>query len=191
MNLDEWHALKTRIPGWFAFAKVYDNAVTAARDGAVFVEVGSWKGLSAYYMASKIRDSGKRIHFYCVDHWIGSVEHQTDPDVLAGTLYETFLRNVADVREYLEPLRMSSVEAATRFSDGSCALVLLDAGHTYSDVRKDIAAWWPKVGPGAVLAGDDYDWEGVRLAVHDVFGAAVEVLGKEGRRNWRMTKSTG
>lgn len=188
MNLDEWRALKARIPGWFAFAKVYDEAVAAARDGAIFVEVGSWKGLSAYYMASHIRDSGKRIRFYCVDHWAGSEEHQTDPEVVAGTLYDTFLRNVADVREHLEPLRMSSVEAATRFADASCALVLLDAGHGYEDVRADIAAWWPKVQPGGVLAGDDYEWEGVRRAAHDVFGAAVEVLGKEGRRHWRVTK---
>ena len=188
MKLEEWRALKARIPGWFAFARVYDAAVEAAADGDVFVEVGSWKGLSAYYMAARIRDSGKRIRFVCVDHWIGSAEHQSDADVVAGTLFDTFLRNVAEVRDYLEPMRMSSVEGAARFADGSCALVLLDAGHGYDDVRADIAAWWPKVAPGAVLAGDDYEWEGVRRAVHDVFGADVEVLGTEGRRHWRVRK---
>jgi predicted O-methyltransferase YrrM len=187
-NLDAWRALKARIPGWFTYSRTYDRAVSQANDGAVFVEVGSWKGLSAYYMATRIRDSGKRIAFYCVDHWLGSPEHQNDPDVVAGRLYETFLRNVAEVRSYVEPLRMPSLDAARRFDDGSCALVLIDAAHEYDAVKNDIRAWWPRVAKGGMLAGDDYDWPGVQRAVNEAFGSSVELVGDVGRRHWRLTK---
>jgi hypothetical protein len=187
-NLEEWRALKAKIPGWFAFARTYDRAVDTASDGAIFVEVGSWKGRSAYYMATRIRDSGKRIRFCCVDHWQGSPEHRGDPDVAAGTLYDTFLRNIADVRDYIEPMRMSSLDAAAQFADTSCALVLIDASHEYEDVKADIRAWWPKVAPGGTLAGDDYDWPGVQRAVGEIFGGRVDVVGEENRRHWRVTK---
>ena len=179
-----------KIPGWFKFGRIYEAAIAAADGGAVFVEVGSWKGRSAYFMASRIRDSGKQIRFYCVDHWLGSDEdeHARDPAVIAGRLYETFLRNVAPVREFLTPLRMTSLDAARLFPDGSCDLVMIDASHDYESVRADIAAWWPKIKRGGVLAGDDYCWPGVERAVQEAFGARVKVLGKDKGRHWRTTR---
>ena len=177
-----------KIPGWFKYRRLYDAAIAAAADGAVFVEVGSWKGRSAHYMASRIRESGKRIRFCCVDHWLGSAEHRDDPDVVGGTLYDTFLRNTASVSGFIEPMRMTSLEAAQQFPEGSCDLVMLEASHDYESVRADIAAWWPKVTPRGVLAGDDYAWPGVSRAVEEAFGARVKVLGKDKGRHWRVAK---
>jgi hypothetical protein len=34
--------------------------------------------------------------------------------------------------------------------------VYIDGSHSYESVRNDIAAWWPLVAPGGILAGDDY-----------------------------------
>ena len=59
-----------------------------------FVEVGSWKGRSAAFMAVEIINSGKNIKFDCVDTWEGSdneSSHLTDDDVIAGTLYDAFI----------------------------------------------------------------------------------------------------
>ncbi len=187
-RLEAWRALKARIPGRFVFARTYDRAVAAAKDDAIFVEVGSGKGQSAFYMASQVKASGKRIRFHCIDHWLGSDEHGDDRDLVSGTPYDTFLRNVADVREYLEPLRLPSLEAATRFDDDSCALALVAARHQYAEVRADIMAWWPKVASGGILAGDDYEWPDVQRAVHEVFGDRVEVVGISPRRHWRVVK---
>ena len=131
-----------KIPGWFKFGRVYEGAIAAADDGAVFV----------------------------------------------GRLYETFLRNVAPVRDFLTPMRMTSVDASRQFPDGSCDLVLIDASHDYESVRADIAAWWPKIKRGGVLAGDDYCWPGVQRAVEEAFGARAKVLGKDKGRHWRATR---
>ncbi len=58
-----WHD----IPGFFDFMDLYDLAVSGVRDGDTLVEVGSFLGKSAAYMAERIRESGKRLHFQCVD----------------------------------------------------------------------------------------------------------------------------
>lgn len=161
------------IPGWFAGEKVYARAVREAKEGARFVEVGSWKGKSASFMAVEIANSGKNIEFTCVDHWEGSDEraHKTDEDVQAGTLYETFMDNIAPVRTHIGTLRTSSLDAASQFKDESLDFVYLDAAHDYESVKADIEAWLPKLKKGGTIAGDDYalPWVGVMKAVDEAF----------------------
>ncbi len=161
------------IEGWFQFFGIYSRVVQEAQPGAHFVEVGAWKGKSAAYMAVEIANSGKQIQFDVVDTWRGSNEpfHQQDPFVQAGTLYEHFLDNMKPVEGFYTPKRMTSVEAANTYADGSLDFVMLDAGHEYEDVRSDILAWWPKVKVGGIIAGDDYqnDFPGVMQAVNELF----------------------
>lgn len=139
------------------------------RDGAVFVEVGSWKGRSAAFLATEIHNSGKDIRLHCVDTWEGTPdenEHQTDPDVVAGELLDRFKENVAPVAHVISIVRKPSIEAATLYLDDSLDFVFIDAGHTFADVDADIKAWLPKVRPGGMIAGHDFDWShGVQRAV--------------------------
>ena len=130
-----------------------------ARDGAVFVELGAWKGRSTAFMGVEIANSATDIEFYAVDTWLGSAAesvHDADPDLQEGTLHQAFLQNIEPVRAYVRPLRELSTQAATRFGDGGVDFVFVDAGHTYQDVTNDLVAWWPKVRPGGVMAGDDW-----------------------------------
>lgn len=53
-------------------------------------------------------------------------------------------------------LRMTSHEAAAHFTDASVGFVYIDGLHDYESVKNDIADWWPKVSPGGILAGHDY-----------------------------------
>src|SRR5690242_6325188 len=151
-----WHTLPG--PSWFSAATIYKAQVARARPGAVFVEIGAWKGRSTAYMAVEIINSGKPIEFYTVDQWLGveEPEYRRDPDVVAGRLFSTFLGNIAAVRDHVVPLHGSSTAAATRFADRSIDFVYLDADHAYAAVKADLAAWWPKLRPGGVIAGDDW-----------------------------------
>jgi cephalosporin hydroxylase len=180
----------TRVPGWFSFSGVYTEAVAAApQAGAVFVEIGAWKGKSTSFMAVEIANSGKGVEFFAVDTWLGSDEaaHHNDPDVQAGRLYEVFLRNIKPVADYVKPIRAPSVEAAKLFEDGSVDFLLLDGDHTLEGVRADLAAWLPKMKPGATLAGDDWNWSGVHTAVRERFAEdRIEVLGDGKGRHWRV-----
>jgi len=158
------------IDGWFNFVSIYNYAVDMGEDGDHFVEVGAWKGRSAAYMAVEIANSGKQIKFDVVDTWQGSEEHQTDQMVITDSLYNHFLENLKPVEAYYTPVRMTSLEAAAQYSDNSLDFVLLDASHTYEDVKADIQAWLPKVKSGGILAGDDYHhtWQGVVDAVTEM-----------------------
>lgn len=165
-----------RIQGWFDFQNHYTNMVNQAQDGAHFVEVGTWKGTSAAYMAVEIVNSGKKIRFDCVDTWKGSDEdwHKQDHHVQQGTLYEHFLDNMKPVEGFYNPVRLTSVEAAAQYENRSLDFVFIDAGHTYEDVKADIIAWLPKVKKGGWIGGHDYPWcEGIRRACKELLPGHV------------------
>ena len=127
-----------------------------------FVEIGTWKGKSAAFMAVEIINSGKDIKFDCVDTWQGSEEHQEgqaneDSDVINNRLFEVFTDNMKPVEGYYNPIRATSLEAASLYEDGSLDFVFIDASHDYENVKADIAAWAPKVRPGGYLAGHDFN----------------------------------
>lgn len=159
------------IQGWFIYNEIYDIAVQTAQDGAHFVEVGSWRGRSTAYMAVTIANSGKKIRFDAVDTWRGSLDeeiHQTDPSVVNDTLYDEFLANMSPVKDIVNPVRMTSIEASKQYEDNSLDFVLIDGSHVYEDVCDDINHWLKKLKPGAMLAGDDYEWTGVKQAVNEL-----------------------
>jgi len=180
------------VSGWFSFRDLYAQIVAEARDGAHFVEVGSWKGRSAAFMAVEIANSGKQIAFDCVDTWLGSNEkkHSEDPAVIAGTLYSDFLKNTAPARRYIRAaIRMPSVRAAQLYADGSLDFVFIDAAHDYENVRRDIGAWRPKIRVGGALAGDDFHFAGVTRATVDAFGQELQLIKGTGTgRQWKWTR---
>lgn len=162
------------IHGWFSAQHLYQQMVHETKSGGIFVEVGAWKGRSAAYMAVEIANSGKNIALHTVDWFKGSDEpaHHSDPDVRAGRLLEVFTKNIKPVRQYVTAHVMVSVAAAAQFEDDSLDFVFLDADHTYEGVKADILAWLPKVKPGGMLAGDDYNYfPGVKKAVDELLPA--------------------
>ncbi len=182
------------IPGWFNFQDVYDSAVDDAVDGDVLVEVGSFLGKSAAYMAERIKKSKKRLTFYAVDIWDDDIWWTgLRPDDLpypwpvgelcGRPLDRAFLYCMNSVGAHggvVRPMQMDSVEAAGTFHDGSLSFVFIDADHRWDAVVKDLEAWKPKVRPGGVFAGHDYIaplWPDVKRAVDLEFGKKVEVLG--------------
>jgi hypothetical protein len=85
--------------------------------------------------------------------------------------------------------RRTSVKAAEDIADGSLDFVYIDARHDYGSVLEDLAAWFPKVRPGGLIAGHDYiDGEfpqgvfGVKRAVDEFFAArGIEVHSTDGK----------
>jgi hypothetical protein len=180
------------VPGWFDWPDLYAALVASApASGCHVVEVGAWKGRSAAFMGVEIANSGKAIRYDVVDTWQGTPTealHQDDPDVQNGRLYDVFLSNIAPVRPYVHPLRMTSVEAAATYPDGSLDVVFLDADHGTDAVIADCQAWWPKLRPGGILAGHDRSWDTVKTAVH-AFGQFAGVRVRPvSRECWQFTK---
>lgn len=158
-----------KIDGWFHCADLYRQMVREARDGETFVEVGAWKGRSAAFLAVEIINSGKDINLHVVDSFKGSKEHQDSPEIKNGTLYQEFITNMEPVRDHIVLWPASSLSVAGVFAAGSVDFCYIDASHEYEDVKADILAWLPKIRPGGLLAGDDYEcYPGVAKAVDEV-----------------------
>jgi hypothetical protein len=165
------------IDGWFNAAQLYKGAVEHASDGAVFVEVGAWKGKSAAYMCVEILNSNKDIKFHVVDYFQGSKEHEKEDAIVNGTLKQEFLKNTERVSHAYRLHDMTSLEAAQLFADGSLDFVYIDASHEYEDVKADIQAWLPKMKRNAILSGDDFDiYQGVNKAVEELL-PGFELIG--------------
>jgi len=62
-----------------------------------------------------------------------------------------------------------TVQAAKVKNDRFFDFVYIDADHSYEAVKKDLAAWYPKVKNDGYLAGHGWDWQksGVRQAVEE------------------------
>lgn len=168
---------------------VYEAAVSAAADGAHFVEVGCWKGASTIMLAKMIRASGKRIQITAVDTFTGSPDedyHRREVERCGGSLRAAFDANLRKhgVEGLVEVKQMDSVCAARAFAAESLDFVFIDAQHGYDAVHQDIRAWLPLVKPGATLAGHDVDWPGVRRAVTELLPGAKMVP----PRSWAWRK---
>lgn len=120
--------------------------------------------------------------------------------------YEGLLRTLITLRPFglrSVVMRMRSLDAAAIFQAGALDFVYLDGVHRVPGIDFDIAAWWPKVRPGGILAGHDYEpWNPephVRTAV-DAFalahGLAVSVTRLDSmdhghdRHSWLLQKPT-
>jgi SAM-dependent methyltransferase len=165
-----------RIPGWFTYAALYEQAVNEAKANDTLVEVGAWLGRSTAFLCQRAKASGKSIKVLVVDTF--NVIPEGLPMVSAavaagGSVRSVFERNMrlAGVRDDLEIHESSSVNAADAIPDSSCAFVFIDADHSYESVRADIRAWRNKVRPGGILAGHDcYTFASVYNAVRDELG---------------------
>ena len=166
-----------KIQGWFTFPNFYKQLVEQAKDGYHFVEVGTWKGKSAAYMAVEIINSGKRIKFDCVDTWEGdtSITSSYDEPLLKtpGALYEHFLSNIAPIRypvnyQVLNPIKYTSEEASKLYEAHSVNCVFIDAAHDYVSAFTDINLWRSKIVPGGVLAGHDASHPPIQQALNEL-----------------------
>lgn len=151
------------IQGWFDYEDLYRQMASMCYVNSTIVEVGSWKGKSAAFMAVEILNRNPSIRFHCVDTWLGSVEHQeggpfADEHAINGTLYEHFLENIKPVKHVINPIRMDSISASKLFTDRTLEFVFIDADHSYEGVSADIKAWKPKLIPGGFLCGHDINW---------------------------------
>lgn len=122
------------------------------------VEIGVQCGnFSAYILTHW---NGKKL--YSIDPW----KHQDDKMALLDisneeqniheSNYRKTLVNLQPFGARSEIIREFSISAAKRFQDNSLDFVYIDARHDYRSVQSDLAAWYPKIMVGGILAGHDY-----------------------------------
>jgi hypothetical protein len=160
---------------WFTYPELYGFIPDHFGEGAVFVEVGVWKGRSICHLAVEVINQNKNQKIYAVDTWSTqdyidlSGKNPTEED----ELYNTYLKNIEPVKDYITSIRSFSVEAAKQFEDKSIDFIFIDAAHDYENVKKDILAWLPKIKDTGIIAGHDYVGVGdVKRAVDEIFDSS-------------------
>jgi predicted O-methyltransferase YrrM len=177
-------------PGYFDFADIYDEAVAQAHhvDFSHFVEVGVMFGRSALYLAQAIRASGKNIIFDAVDRFNWKIDEslldkfdeplRTNVRGMSQLEIANHIRSRAGLERHVHFIQSSGQDAARLYADASLDFVFIDAEHGYQDTVELLRAYLPKMKPGSLLAGHDFDLPGVRRAVLDVLGDKVRTPGK-------------
>ena len=142
---------------------------------AVVVELGSWKGRSTGWLATGIKDRGVG-RVFAVDTWRGTETEELHKRMLAGyapdELFREFRANMQQlgVADIVEPMQMTTLEAAAAWPHGACIGVLhIDASHEYEDVKADFEAWERYVSPGGFIVFDDVpSWPGPTRFVQEL-----------------------
>lgn len=163
---------------WFNYQELYSEMVRQFPDGSKFVEVGTWKGRSAAFMAVEIINSGKKIKFDCIDNWeyVDGLQTDIEKQLFGKDIYNEFINNIKPVSHIVNPIKSISWEAASLYDDQSLDFIFIDAAHDYESVKKDISAWLPKLKKNGIIAGHDYTSHiGVKTAVDELL--SVEILG--------------
>lgn len=163
-------SLKPKISGWNSESIALEYAINTYKPESI-VEVGSWLGASAIYMASLTEAP-----IVCVDTFLGSNEvlwREGKVNNLVNnfnSIYRQFCANIThkELNNQVSPLPMTSSSAAELLAklDVTIDMVYIDAGHREREVYADLQDWWPLT--NKVLVGDDYNshWPGVIAAAN-------------------------
>ena len=138
--------------------KVLLPAIINKFDYKVGVEVGvSWGGHAIHL----VKNSG--IYLYLVDNYndYEAVPRHDRKYNMKSTGDSRYGEAQVNLKEYIdkkrcELIRANSVDAALGVADNSLDFIYIDADHSYVGTKGDIAAWYPKVKVGGVMAGHDY-----------------------------------
>lgn len=180
----------------FGDAPAFDWLIDTVKPSTI-IEIGSWKGHSANYMADACKRNGLHTKIVCVDSFLGGPEHWLLPGMLdqlyrvngMPTIINRFLGNTAERKneDMIFPLSLDSLSASQvlQHFGFKADLIFVDAGHEYNAVCSDIMRYQPMLADQGVMWGDDYQEKQVADAVHDCaakIGAPVIVF--PGTRKW-------
>lgn len=125
--------------------------------------------------------TGIKCELYLVDHFTGTLGEASEYAARAygGSLEDMVRDNLAPLCDRLDAncpvdfdlmiINADSVAGATNVPN-DLDYVFVDADHTFHGCKRDIAAWWPKMGKGAIIAGHDYSkwFPGTVVAVDEM-----------------------
>jgi hypothetical protein len=128
-----------------------------AKENMVMAEVGAFCGQTTKEYADIIaKNNGK---LYIVDWFKGNLNatgyHEYRED--SEPVYQTFLNNTKNYKDYITILRGDSNEMISKIPDKSLDICFIDADHTYEFVKRDIDLAIPKLKHGGILCGHDLE----------------------------------
>jgi len=148
------------IQGWLS--TVEGEALATYGEGKDCLEIGSFKGKSANYIAPKANS------LVCIDPFRADESGQNQ--FIDYTTLQEFLKNTSRFKNII-PVIGKSEDVHSQFKDGQFEMIFIDGMHDYDSVVNDIKNYWPKLKMGGHMCFHDYqkDWNGVIQAVDEFF----------------------
>lgn len=141
--------------------KLYEASKNILCNKPVIVEIGSYLGASANFLAAGVKAKEGKV--FAVDTW----ENQGMTEGPRDT-YTEFLQNTSTLKDWIVPMRGQSSDMAKSFDD-KIDLLFIDGDHSYDGVVSDIKAWLPKLRDNGMVIFHDWEWaEGVRRAIEEI-----------------------
>lgn len=186
----DFSGIELDFQGWGSEHAMFHEAIRLSQPKTI-IEVGTWKGASAYNMINICNSAGLEANIVCVDTWLGSndtlwldatfrrslrLEHGY-PSMFRQFLYNMIKTGVIDS---VYPLPMTSSAAyylLQRFGI-QADLIYIDAGHEHNEVYTDLSMYYNLLRPGGIMFGDDYldAWPGVVSATNQFVAEKQVVL---------------
>jgi predicted O-methyltransferase YrrM len=160
-------------------------------DGRNFLEIGSFEGRSAVWIAENMMQKGDTLT--CIDTWRGGEEH-SEEDMVA--VYERFTHNMqllqtkkalglsVCVGTSTQELAHWLVEESDQYQHFD--FIYIDGSHVAKDVLTDACMAWPLLKLNGMMVFDDYMWGNPRDALHrpkiaidaftTIFGETAEIV---------------
>lgn len=156
------------IEGWLTPEE--GNALSLHAKNRRCVEIGSYKGKSANYIAS-VADS-----LICIDTFSADDGGQTQENNI--TTFDAFRANTK-LYDNIIPVVGSSFDVHRILVENHFEFLFIDGMHDYLSVKKDLLNFVPKLKAGSVIVFHDYDeaWQGVIDCVDEFFGTPDELHG--------------
>lgn len=139
-----------------------------------------------------------------LDRWHGEILFCVDPyrqyQEMEWDRSGDFALAVAHLSIHARRVRFivtSSVHAASCFEKGEplptqVGFIYIDGSHHWDEVAKDLSIWWPRLLPGGIFAGDDFQMPAVNKAVTDFaqrHGLPISLISDYNRAmNWCILK---
>jgi hypothetical protein len=142
--------------------------VSQLSPGAAWADVGVWCGRSLLATSLALPADST---LYAIDLWSGEMERGVPNfDPCPDWSYNAFLNTARLIAQQrpdvkLEVRRQLTVEALGKLADDSLDGGFIDASHKRPEVEADIDALYPKIKPGGLICGHDFDLPGVYAAV--------------------------
>jgi len=146
-----------------------------------FLEIGSFEGRSAIWIAENIADPDAEIT--CVDTWEGGEEHKLRGEDMASA-EQLFDANTAacEVPVTFTKIKDTSYNALASLNKKTFDFIYIDGSHVGKDVLTDACMAWPLLKAGGLMVFDDYLWGDPRDALHRpkmAIDAFVNIFGEE------------
>ncbi|MCT0229502.1 class I SAM-dependent methyltransferase [Synechococcus sp. CS-1324] len=160
---------------------LFADVCSLIRPGSI-LEIGSWMGASAMAWCEAAIPLNADAKVYCVDTWLGSVEHYLNNEgawadgewgfkrlaiePYGPTFFDDFLWNVHanGYADQILPFRADSQSALSLFANQKLHfdVIYVDGAHDTYSVFKDVSNALKIVSPDGLICGDDFGWETVR-----------------------------